>query len=125
MKIYTLKSFKALHLSMNPDDCHLFPEGTYFERLQEFFFQFIDINTERFLFKTDFDRSKSYLKLRLRFARSNFSFKMPIKNLFQVSDGIELDYIDDLDNLIPDLYGESIDKLKSIKLYSSEMCHAW
>nr|KAJ0189435.1 hypothetical protein LSAT_V11C800437830 [Lactuca sativa] len=70
-------------------------------------------------FKSDFDRSKSDLKRRLCIARAKFPFKMPIKKLFQVSDGIELDYIKDLDNIIPDLYGESIDKLKSIKLYSS------
>ncbi|CAI9299245.1 unnamed protein product [Lactuca saligna] len=42
---------------------------------------------------------------------------MPIKKLFQVSDGILLKFIRDLNNIIPDLYGEStIDELKSIEL---------
>ncbi|KAL7588137.1 hypothetical protein Lser_V15G39995 [Lactuca serriola] len=121
MEIRKLKFFRALHFSTNSNACHLFPEGTYFEKLQEFFFQFIDIDTERFLLQSDFDRSKSHLERRLRIARSKFPFKMPIKKLFQVSDGIELDYIQGLDNIIPDLYGEStIDKLKAIELYSSE-----
>ncbi|KAL7587076.1 hypothetical protein Lser_V15G40118 [Lactuca serriola] len=41
---------------------------------------------------------------------------MPIKKLFQVSDGILLEALQDLDNIIPDLYGESVDELKSIEL---------
>ncbi|CAI9261088.1 unnamed protein product [Lactuca saligna] len=37
-EISNLKSIRALHLSMNSDGCHIFPEGTYFEKLKEFFF---------------------------------------------------------------------------------------
>ncbi|XP_023747256.1 disease resistance protein At4g27190 [Lactuca sativa] len=121
MEISNLKWFRALHLSMNSDGCHLFPEGTYFKTLQEFFFQFIfgRINTrvKRLFLRIDPEPSKSYLKHRLHIAHSNFPFTMPIKKLFQVSDGILLKRIKDLDNIIPDLYGEStIDELKSIVL---------
>ncbi|CAI9299270.1 unnamed protein product [Lactuca saligna] len=112
MEISKLKSFRALHLSMHSDDCHLFPEGTCFETLQEFFFQFW--KGKRFVSKIG---SKSYLKRRLDISESNFPFEMPIKKLFQVSDGIILSKIAGLDNIIPDLYGEStIDELKSIQL---------
>ncbi|CAH1419633.1 unnamed protein product [Lactuca virosa] len=112
MEISKLKSFRALHLWMVPDDCHIFPEGTYFEKLKEFYFRFW--NGKRSLFEIE---SKSYLKRRLHISESNFPFKMPIKKLFQVSDGIVLRRINDLDDIIPDLYGEStIDELKSIEL---------
>ncbi|KAL7588285.1 hypothetical protein Lser_V15G40138 [Lactuca serriola] len=131
MEISNLKSFRALHLWMDSDECHIFPEGTYFEMLHEFFFQFINqrlIDFERFLFEnrdgytSDLERSRSYLKRRLHISHSNFPFSMPIKKLFRVSDGILLMKIKDLDNIIPDLYGESIDefKLKSIQL---KCCH--
>ncbi|KAL7587774.1 hypothetical protein Lser_V15G40140 [Lactuca serriola] len=118
MEISNLKSFRALHLSMSSDDCHLFAEGTYFEMLPEFFLQFIPWNglRERLLFRIDPEPSKSYLKRRLHIESSKFPFKMPIKKLFQVSDGIKLEYIKDLDNIIPDLYGESVNELKSIQL---------
>ncbi|CAI9264669.1 unnamed protein product [Lactuca saligna] len=125
VEISKFETFRALHLKMDSDDCHLFPEGTYFETLQEFFFQFIqrNIDLERIFSKflnqrinIDMERSKSYLKRRLYISDSNFPFKMPIKKLFQVSDGIKLNVIKDLDNIIPDLYGESVDELKSIEL---------
>ncbi|KAL7588282.1 hypothetical protein Lser_V15G40133 [Lactuca serriola] len=113
MEISKLKSLRALHLTMHSDDCHLFPEGTCFEKLKEFYFQFW--KGRRFLSEIG---SKSYLKRRLHIESSKFPFKMPIKKLFQVSDGIELDYIQDLHNVVPDLYGEStIDELKSIELH--------
>ncbi|XP_023747254.1 disease resistance protein At4g27190 [Lactuca sativa] len=116
MEISKLKSFRALHLSMHSDDCHLFPEGTCFEKLKEFYFQFW--KGRRFLFEIE---SKSYLKRRLHISDSNFPFKMPIKKLFQVSDGIILTEIAGLDNIIPDLYGEStIDELKFIRMISCE-----
>ncbi|CAI9299265.1 unnamed protein product [Lactuca saligna] len=116
MEISKLKSFRALHLSMHSDDCHLFPQGTCFEKLKEFYFRFC--KGERFLFEIE---SKSYLKRRLHISESNFPFKMPIKKLFQVSDGIMLTLIAGLDNIIPDLYGEStIDELKSIRMISCE-----
>ncbi|KAL7587773.1 hypothetical protein Lser_V15G40141 [Lactuca serriola] len=117
MEISSLKSFRALHLWMVPDDCHNFPEGTYFENLKEFFFRFCKVKNSFFV-----EVSKSYSKRRLHISHSNFPFKMPIKKLIRVSDGIKLEYIKDLDNIIPDLYGESIDefKLKSIQL---KCCH--
>ncbi|CAI9264664.1 unnamed protein product [Lactuca saligna] len=119
LEISKLKSFRALHLKMDSDACHLFPQGTYLETLQEFFFQFIQKNTliRRIFLRIDPEPSKSYLKRRLHIESSKFPFKMPIKKLFQVSDGMVLKRIKDLDNIIPDLYGEStIDELKSIEL---------
>ncbi|CAI9261087.1 unnamed protein product [Lactuca saligna] len=115
MEISNLKSFRALHLLMVPDDCHTFPEGTYFEHLKEFSFRFWHI-------KTSFseEQSKLYLKRLLHITMSDFPFKMPIKKLFQVSDGIVLVAIAGLDNIIPDLYGESVDELKSIELRDCE-----
>ncbi|CAH1419631.1 unnamed protein product [Lactuca virosa] len=110
MEISNLKSFRVLYLFMGSYDCDHFPEGTYFETLQEFCFHFSD---NRIM---DKNRLKLYLNRRLRIAYSNFPFKMPIKKLFQVSDGILLREIKDLDNIIPDLYGDSIDELKSIEL---------
>ncbi|KAL7588281.1 hypothetical protein Lser_V15G40132 [Lactuca serriola] len=115
MEISKLKSLRALHLTMHSDDCHLFPEGTCFEKLKEFYFQFW--KGRRFLFLIE---SKSYLKRRLHIESSKFPFKMPIKKLFQVSDGIKLNVIKDLDNIIPDLYGESVDELKSIQMIGCE-----
>ncbi|KAL7587776.1 hypothetical protein Lser_V15G40144 [Lactuca serriola] len=122
MEISNLKSFRALHLSMHSDNCHLFPEGTCFEKLKEFYFQFC--KGKMFLSEIgsrNYKLKESYLKRRLHIESSKFPFKMPIKKLFQVSDGIILTEIAGLDNIIPDLYGEStIDELKFIQMISCE-----
>ncbi|KAL7586496.1 hypothetical protein Lser_V15G40123 [Lactuca serriola] len=123
MEIIKLKSFRALHLKMHSDACHLFPEGTYLETLQEFHFEFFIriINIlQKIRFQLKLKPSVSHIKRRLYIESSKFPFKMPIKKLFRVSDGIKLEYIKDLDNIIPDLYRESVDELKSIALTDCE-----
>ncbi|CAH1447093.1 unnamed protein product [Lactuca virosa] len=104
VEISNLKSLKTLQLYVF--HCDLIPEGANFKILTKFSIQigkFINIWV-------------GHRSHRLQIAESNIPFKMLIKELIQVSDTLVLWLIKDLDNIVPDLYKESFDELKCIKL---------
>ncbi|KAM0044600.1 putative leucine-rich repeat domain superfamily [Helianthus debilis subsp. tardiflorus] len=99
-----LKLLKILHLKL-PNLLSI-PEKANFQTLIEFDIgEPVDGNT------------LYYCKRRLHISESSFPFNMPTMKLIQVSEGLELSYIKDLDNIL-DLYQESFDELKYIELRS-------
>ncbi|XP_023732277.1 disease resistance protein At4g27190 isoform X1 [Lactuca sativa] len=113
VELSKLKSFRTLHLFVyNPG---FFSKGTAeLETLSGFYIQIGD--------RSDyvFSIQKSHIRRLLYIARVGNVFTDSVKKLIQVSESIVLESIEDMDSILPDMYEENFNDLKSITLRG---CH--
>ncbi|CAH1436022.1 unnamed protein product [Lactuca virosa] len=109
VELSTLKSFKILYLfASNPG---FFSQGTAnLETLTDFYIQI------GYISESIFDIHNSHIQRILSIAGNEIACMRPMKKLIQTSEHIVLDTIEDIESILPCLYQESFNDLKSIKL---------